>query len=89
MSQVTTLQRIMEMISSDTRLKDTLVECLANGHNGTDGNPVHGSVRVKSTKNFDKTWCVCSTYGAHHPYQHLTTYITWFLIFMSTNILNI
>ena len=25
---------------------------------------------------FDETWCVCSTYGAHHSYQLLTTYIT-------------
>jgi len=25
---------------------------------------------------FDETWCVCTTYGAHHPYQLLTTYIT-------------
>ena len=25
---------------------------------------------------FDETWCVCSIYGAHHPYQLLTTYIT-------------
>ena len=22
---------------------------------------------------FDETWCVCSSYGAHHPYQFLTT----------------
>ena len=25
---------------------------------------------------FDETYCVCSTYDAHHPYQLLTTYIT-------------
>ena len=25
---------------------------------------------------FDETYCVCSTYGTHHPYQLLTTYIT-------------
>jgi len=22
----------------------------------------------------DKTWCVCSTYGAHYPYKFLATY---------------
>ena len=25
---------------------------------------------------FDETWCVCSTYGAHHPYQLLAPYTT-------------
>jgi len=25
---------------------------------------------------FDETYCVWSTYGAYHPYQLLTTYIT-------------
>jgi len=25
---------------------------------------------------FDETWCVCSTDGAHYPHQLSTTYIT-------------
>ena len=37
------MERIMETISSDTCLKDALVQCLATGHDDTDGNPVHAN----------------------------------------------
>ena len=43
----------------------------------------YGSFHVKSPRNlqghlsdFDETWCVCSAYGAHHPFQFLASYTT-------------
>ena len=49
--------------------------------NSTSCHLIYGSFRVESTRNFAWILTKLGTYGAHHPYQLLTTYITEFLIY--------
>ena len=41
------------------------------GHSVSDQQGILGHL-----SDFDETYCVCSTYGAHHLHQLLTTHIT-------------
>ena len=42
------------------------------GHSTSNQQEISGHL-----SDFDKTWCVCSTYGAHHPYQYLVVNTTY------------
>ena len=45
--------------------------CMHMGHSMSNQQGILGHL-----SDFDETWCACSTYGAHHPYQLLAPYIT-------------
>ena len=57
--------------ASNTVAKNTYCKLSPMGHSVSNQQEI-----LDHYSDFDKTWCVCSTYGTHHPYQLLTTYIT-------------
>ena len=60
--------------TANSKLQDSnniLVHAYNMGHSMSNQQGILGH-----RSDFDETWCVCSTYGAHHSYQLLASYTT-------------